>query len=168
MAEQVHEKSLIMALLPASLLGFEEPVLAGWLPVWGALGMFPLLKKDGLGLAYVACLVLWLAVAPAPYALATWSDGKSKPRAGTRDVLENWKMANGDARCVVQGCCFGSVLLATCIHGVQCIAAPPDKLPFLYDYSYVSLAFTCIFGAALYSNYRQWLCWGQCERLRRD
>ena len=145
MTVQVHEKSLMIALLPASLLGFEEPVLAGWLPVWSTLGMFPLLKKDGLGLAYVACLVLWLAVAPAPYSLASWGGDK-------------FKMANGHVWCIVQYCCCGSVLLAVSIHSAQCIAAPPDKFPFLYDYSYMSLAFTGVFGAALYSNCRQWLC----------
>ncbi|KAF8552018.1 hypothetical protein OG21DRAFT_206018 [Imleria badia] len=62
---QVHEKSILLPLLPLTLL------LSGALPgdevfAWGALGnvvgvfsMWPLLKKDGLGVQYIAMLLLW-------------------------------------------------------------------------------------------------------------
>ncbi|KAG1739596.1 glycosyltransferase family 57 protein [Suillus lakei] len=62
---QVHEKTILVPLLPLTLL------LSGAAPtddvfLWGALGnnvgvfsMWPLLKKDGLGLQYLAMLLLW-------------------------------------------------------------------------------------------------------------
>ncbi|KAG2368691.1 ALG6, ALG8 glycosyltransferase family-domain-containing protein [Suillus spraguei] len=62
---QVHEKTILVPLLPLTLL------LSGASPtddafLWGALGnnvgvfsMWPLLKKDGLGLQYLAMLLLW-------------------------------------------------------------------------------------------------------------
>lgn len=62
---QVHEKTILVPLLPLTLL------LSGAAPtddvfLWGALGnnvgvfsMWPLLKKDGLGLQYLAMLFLW-------------------------------------------------------------------------------------------------------------
>jgi alpha-1,3-glucosyltransferase len=62
---QVHEKTILIPLLPLTLL------LSGAAPtddvfLWGALGnnvgvfsMWPLLKKDGLGLQYFAMLLLW-------------------------------------------------------------------------------------------------------------
>ncbi|KAG0696080.1 glycosyltransferase family 57 protein [Suillus ampliporus] len=62
---QVHEKTILVPLLPLTLL------LSGAAPTddvfsWGALGnnvgvfsMWPLLKKDGLGVQYVAMLLLW-------------------------------------------------------------------------------------------------------------
>jgi alpha-1,3-glucosyltransferase len=62
---QVHEKTILIPLLPLTLL------LSGAAPtddvfLWGALGnnvgvfsMWPLLKKDGLGLQYLAMLLLW-------------------------------------------------------------------------------------------------------------
>ncbi|DBB04217.1 TPA: hypothetical protein ACH3X1_013248 [Trebouxia sp. C0004] len=67
--QQVHEKSILLALLPVTLLAFDQPVVAAWLPVWAALSMYPLLKKDGLSIAYLACLLLWLAVAIPPSSL---------------------------------------------------------------------------------------------------
>ncbi|KAG2069054.1 hypothetical protein BDR04DRAFT_1078626 [Suillus decipiens] len=62
---QVHEKTILVPLLPLTLL------LSGASPtddafLWGALGnnvgvfsMWPLLKKDGLGLQYLAMLIFW-------------------------------------------------------------------------------------------------------------
>lgn len=62
---QVHEKTILIPLLPLTLL------LSGAAPtddvfLWGALGnnvgvfsMWPLIKKDGLGLQYLAMLLLW-------------------------------------------------------------------------------------------------------------
>ncbi|KAG6379392.1 glycosyltransferase family 57 protein [Boletus reticuloceps] len=62
---QVHEKSILLPLLPLTLL------LSGASPseevfAWGTLGntvgvfsMWPLLKKDGLGIQYVAMLLFW-------------------------------------------------------------------------------------------------------------
>ena len=70
---QVHEKSILLALLPVTLLVLDQPVVAAWLPFWSTLGMYPLLRKDGLSIAYLGCLLLWLAVAtpPATVQLAT-------------------------------------------------------------------------------------------------
>ncbi|KAH7885017.1 ALG6, ALG8 glycosyltransferase family-domain-containing protein [Phlebopus sp. FC_14] len=62
---QVHEKTILLPLLPLTLL------LSGTTPgeevfAWGVLGnivgvfsMWPLLKKDGLGVQYIAMLLLW-------------------------------------------------------------------------------------------------------------
>ncbi|KAG8214902.1 ALG6, ALG8 glycosyltransferase family-domain-containing protein [Butyriboletus roseoflavus] len=62
---QVHEKTILLPLLPLTLL------LSGAIPgeevfAWGAFGnivgvfsMWPLLKKDGLGVQYLAMLLLW-------------------------------------------------------------------------------------------------------------
>ncbi|KAG9308454.1 glycosyltransferase family 57 protein [Chiua virens] len=62
---QVHEKTILLPLLPLTLL------LSGAMPgeevfAWGALGnvvgvfsMWPLLKKDGLGVQYIAMLLFW-------------------------------------------------------------------------------------------------------------
>ncbi|KAF9233237.1 glycosyltransferase family 57 protein [Melanogaster broomeanus] len=62
---QVHEKTILLPLLPLTLL------LSGVTPgdevfSWGALGnvvgvfsMWPLLKKDGLGVQYISMLIVW-------------------------------------------------------------------------------------------------------------
>lgn len=60
---QVHEKSVLLPLLPATLLGIEAGPASRWLPPLAAFSMFPLLKRDGLVAAYAAALLLWAAFA---------------------------------------------------------------------------------------------------------
>ena len=50
-------------LMPVMLLGPDLPVTSRWLPAVAAFSMYPLLKKDGLALAYAALLMLWVALA---------------------------------------------------------------------------------------------------------
>lgn len=57
---QVHEKSLLLALVPASLLLPFEPLLIGWFQIIGVWTMFPLLVKDGLRIPYFAVCVLYM------------------------------------------------------------------------------------------------------------
>jgi hypothetical protein len=56
---QVHEKSILLPLMPLSLLATAEPLLLAWLPAVATFSMYPLLKKDGLLLCYIALLLLW-------------------------------------------------------------------------------------------------------------
>ena len=69
---QVHEKSVLLVLLPVTLLAGYEPELAYWLPLVASFSMYPLLKKDGLCLAYAAVLLLWLTLWP------VWQDSLIK------------------------------------------------------------------------------------------
>jgi len=62
---QVHEKTILVPLLPMTLLLSGTP-MDNAAYAWGALvnnvavfSMWPLLKKDGLGLQYIATLLLW-------------------------------------------------------------------------------------------------------------
>ncbi|EKM79278.1 hypothetical protein AGABI1DRAFT_74153 [Agaricus bisporus var. burnettii JB137-S8] len=62
---QVHEKTILVPLLPMTLLLSGAPVDSS-VYAWGVLvnnigvfSMWPLLKKDGLGFQYIALLILW-------------------------------------------------------------------------------------------------------------
>lgn len=55
---------MLLVLLPVSLLADHEPEAAYWLPIVASLSMYPLLKKDGLCLAYAAILLAWLNLWP--------------------------------------------------------------------------------------------------------
>jgi alpha-1,3-glucosyltransferase len=59
---QVHEKSLLLAMVPALLLLDDEPLLVGWFQLFGAHTMFPLLVRDGLRVPYFATCALFVAV----------------------------------------------------------------------------------------------------------
>ncbi|KAI9319619.1 glycosyl transferase [Dichotomocladium elegans] len=56
---QVHEKSILLPLLPATLMLQEEPVAVQVFNNVAMFSMFPLLKREHLTLAYVCVTVLW-------------------------------------------------------------------------------------------------------------
>jgi alpha-1,3-glucosyltransferase len=64
---QVHEKSILLPLLPASLLFFsndaEERKWTVWINIISTTSLWPLLKKDGLALQYFIYLPFWLYLA---------------------------------------------------------------------------------------------------------
>ena len=166
---QVHEKSIMLALLPVTLLAFEEPVVAAWLPVWATVSMYPLLLKDGLSTAYVACLLLWSAVAPhivliptsIPQATgrsnrlsASDSQGSAEP-AATGGLQRTIRTKILGQQCLHYLSLF-SLMPAVCIHTAQIVIKPPAKFLHIYDAAFVTLAFTHIVSSAAYLNIKQW------------
>lgn len=159
---QVHEKSILLPLLPVSLLAFEEPVVAAWLPVWATVSMYPLLKKDGLSVAYLASLILWFAVAPGIVAKSTntHTAGRSSNHIATDDVgVEGGLQSSTQGTLSGQRCLHYlsllSVLPAACIHAAQFAVEPPARYLHLYDAAYVTLAFVHIAATIVYLNVRQ-------------
>lgn len=59
---QVHEKSLLLTLVPALLLFPLAPMMLTWFQVVGTFTMFPLLLKDGLMVPYFICIFLFIVV----------------------------------------------------------------------------------------------------------
>nr|POE83406.1 putative dolichyl pyrophosphate man9glcnac2 alpha-1,3-glucosyltransferase [Quercus suber] len=59
---QVHEKSILLPLLPASLLALEEPFLLKWITLYALFSMFPLLCRDKLILPYIAVSALFVLI----------------------------------------------------------------------------------------------------------
>lgn len=159
---QVHEKSILLTLLPVTLLAFEEPVVAAWLPVWATISMYPLLKKDGLSAAYVACLLLWFAVASGVDYIATKAHANSSSdQVSTRNTgnAPGGKQSKTMSKMSGQKCLHYlsllSVFPAVCIHVAQIAVKPPMRLLHLYDAAFVSLAFIHVAAVFVYLNVRQ-------------
>eukprot|EP00003_Mantamonas_plastica_P029389 TRINITY_DN6947_c0_g2_i1.p1 TRINITY_DN6947_c0_g2~~TRINITY_DN6947_c0_g2_i1.p1 ORF type:complete len:187 (+),score=41.43 TRINITY_DN6947_c0_g2_i1:174-734(+) len=55
---QVHEKSFLLVIVPLSLLCGDHPMLVCFYSIVAAFSMFPLLERDGLGLPYLAMMML--------------------------------------------------------------------------------------------------------------
>jgi alpha-1,3-glucosyltransferase len=55
-AFQVHEKSVLMPLLPVTLLASRHPVFATWFSTIACFSMFPLLERDGLSVVYAVAI----------------------------------------------------------------------------------------------------------------
>lgn len=144
---QVHEKSVLLPLLPITMLSLEEPALAAWLPAIGATSMFPLLLKDGLPIAYLGTLLLWAAL--------VWpSDGGALPPTSQRGW---WWLAGASCAAVVA------------VHAAHAFVPAPPRYPFLYDALYSAIGFGNVALAAVYTNVKQWQLGGvvAMERKRR-
>ncbi|KAF8631066.1 hypothetical protein AX15_002670 [Amanita polypyramis BW_CC] len=110
---QVHEKTILVPLLPMTMLLSGAPIDSPAY-MWGALvnnvavfSMWPLLKRDGLGLQYIATLVLWNRLIG--YNPLSWS-----PKSATR--------------------LFSLAIYATAIalHVLELVIAPPRRYPDLF------------------------------------
>lgn len=56
---QVHEKSILLPLLPVTLVLLEEPIAATIFMNVAMFSMFPLLKREGLALPYFITTAMW-------------------------------------------------------------------------------------------------------------
>jgi len=127
---QVHEKSVLLPLLPVAALAAHEPRLAQWFACAAPFSMFPLLKRDGLQVAYWGCLAGFLALL---------GGGTAWRGAGT------WRVAAGLSAA-------GGLLL----HALEALIEPPARLPYLFNLAFTSYAFAHFAAFALYTNWRQW------------
>lgn len=59
---QVHEKHILLPLLPASMLAHRQPALFGWLATASCFSLYPLLKRDGQAVQYAVLQVGYLAL----------------------------------------------------------------------------------------------------------
>ena len=162
---QVHEKAVLLLLLPVTLLADAEPLLAAVLPPVAAFSMWPLLSRDGLQLAYAATLILFAALLP-----AATSDSENS-------LTEDDAMRSRFAEAKVQTCpanastaqptrglpslakpvLFGSLLGAVFIHAAQVLVLPPVRYPFLWDALFTAYAFLHLTLAFLILTWRQFV-----------
>ena len=146
---QVHEKSILLPLLPLSMLfGGEQPQLLCWIYSMATFSMLPLLKKDGLALATAAAVAacnaaIELAAAPAA------AGGKGR-RGG--------KSSNGALRTAGWWQRIGLMMSLTGCAAIVAAAAalpPPAHLPFLYDALVVTWSFVHFAALFVYTNFLQ-------------
>lgn len=169
---QVHEKAILLPLLPVTLLADAEPFLAAVLPPIAAFSMWPLLSRDGLHLAYLAALVLLATIVPAPAGTsslltpkhtgttvrtaASGSLPSSPARANsprTRDLCER----------LLSYALLCSFLGAVLLHAVQLVMPPLQRYPYLLDAMFTMYAFLHLAPATLYLNWRQWVLPGHVK-----
>lgn len=131
---QVHEKSLLLALVPAVFFvqgGLpSDRLLMGWFQVFGCFTMFPLLQRDGLVTAYVACNLLFIGTV-----LLTSESDKRSDRG-----LQTWGFMTPIDRLKVVFVATSSAG-AIVLHAMQAVLPPPQKYPHLYP------ALISMFGA---------------------
>lgn len=134
---QVHEKHILLPLLPASgLLATEAPLLLGWASALSLFSMFPLLQRDGLGLAYAAHLSLLAALTVAGRALARPDDTPPPSKTGA-NRLEACLRAR--ARALPPAVAFSALGMGL-LHAAAMLIRPPDRYPDLWPYLFCTYA----------------------------
>ncbi|TPX58459.1 hypothetical protein PhCBS80983_g03146 [Powellomyces hirtus] len=129
-AFQVHEKSILLPLLPATLLILDAPFASAFFNTVAMYSLFPLLRRDVLVLPYVVLTVLWMAVSA-----FTWSRVAAPVKLFAMITY--------------------STMLA--LHILEATVPPPANLPDIYVMANVLLS-TGLFSLLLvYFNYRQWV-----------
>jgi alpha-1,3-glucosyltransferase len=140
--------------MPVMLLAPEQPVLSRWLPPVACFSMYPLLKKDGLTLAYIAMMMLWGAVCwpeddkeEEKMEQAKAIDAKAKPTKahGSRQSKQR-QGANG----LLMLTLGASAVLAVVLHTAGWTLEPPKPYPYIFDAMITSLSFVHILGMAIY------------------
>ncbi|CAH9067209.1 unnamed protein product [Cuscuta europaea] len=132
---QVHEKSILLPLLPASILALEEPFIFRWLTTFAMLSIFPLLRRDKLVLPYAALYSLFIILYYAP-------------GVKLRKIKLNIFFTT-----------LRSLLLASSLilHAVYLMVTPPKCYPFLFEAIIMLLCFSQFIFIFVYSNTRQYM-----------
>lgn len=139
---QVHEKSILLPLLPITALAASEPILALYLPLVACLSMWPLLHRDGVIACYIAMPLFYL-LAMIPTAHSLFLDQK-------------WGVSLSRAKSIHM--MIGGSVVVSCflLHLVRCLVNPPDHLPWIHDRAFISFSFAIFAASGFYLNWRQW------------
>ncbi|KAL0013247.1 hypothetical protein SO802_000316 [Lithocarpus litseifolius] len=132
---QVHEKSILLPLLPASLLALEEPFLLKWITLYALFSVFPLLCRDKLILPYIAVSALFVLIYYVP--------------SGRQDRKETHSFNSFFTTCLV--------LCSVVLHIIYVTMHPPHRYPFLFDAMIMLLCFSQFMLLAFYTNAKQWM-----------
>ena len=164
---QVHEKHILLPLLPAALLAPRQPTLFAWFATTAAFSLYPLLERDGQALPYAVCqlgfLALTLALEPAaPPTSPADPEGKAATAAATAAMspppLEGrnpTKPATAampppplrlpwPVRAAMGLSLTGMVLL----HVLKALVTPPTRYPDIHTVAFA--AYSCVHFVAAY------------------
>uniref|UniRef100_A0A182WG93 dolichyl-P-Glc:Man9GlcNAc2-PP-dolichol alpha-1,3-glucosyltransferase n=1 Tax=Anopheles minimus TaxID=112268 RepID=A0A182WG93_9DIPT len=150
---QVHEKSILLATLPAILLLPLEPLFSCWFLQVATFSMMPLLHKDGLTGAFVGLTIINLMLIRAANE-QTQGSQKSFDVLHLRGFLPK-ETANKSAGSALVALFYLSLLGQMVLLVAFLYLSPPTHLPFLYPL--LISAYSCGHFVVfyLYFNYRQ-------------
>lgn len=136
--DTVHEKSILLPLLPASLLALEEPSIFQWLIQFALLSMFPLLCRDKLVIPYAALYGIFILLYNAP----GWK----------QDARERSSTSTAKSLLVAV-----ITMISFLLHVIYLTISPPRRYPFLFEAIIMLLCFSQFIAVAVYTNKKQWM-----------
>ncbi|TYZ65358.1 hypothetical protein PybrP1_012682 [[Pythium] brassicae (nom. inval.)] len=151
---QVHEKTILIPLLPLSLLFAYNSLLAGWFSFIATFSMFFLLKKDELMLQYAVLQALLLSVGVLPF-LAN----KSYLHVAGVAAPPGYR-ADGSPHVLFRACVLLSLTGTVVAHLTQVLITPPTRYPHIHDYVFAAYSCGHFLLALGYCTYWQWTAGG--------
>lgn len=131
---QVHEKSLLLASVPAAMLVTIEPLFVVWFQSLSLFTMYPLLQKDDLSAPYFAgfglCVIAALLLAVLPHKDATLDSGSRRLLPEGSPKAQQWAL---HIFLLVSFC--GMIVLHALEYALPTLWAPryPDLYPALFS-----------------------------------
>lgn len=157
----MHEKSILLPLLPLTALAAASPLTASWLPLVASFSMFPLLIRDGAALPYMALCALYIVLIW-PSAVQQAREGIERleaahPKGRRRWLVRAWvrlvRALLRAANVLLVGSCAGMVAL----HAARELVPPPERYAWLYDRAFISYAFVHFAAAFVFAQIGQWV-----------
>lgn len=139
----VHEKSILMPFLSATLLALKIPNHFNHLTYYALFSMFPLLCRDKLLLPYITLSFLFTVIYHSP---------------GNHITMQKTK-ASSSSFTTFPGYVFlrrTHFFISLVLHVIYLTIQPPQKYPFLFEALIMILCFSYFVMFALYTNYTQW------------
>lgn len=146
---QVHEKSILLPLLPISVLYIYTPLLAAWFSIVSAFSMFFLLQKDGVLIPYIVLQVSFFLLAVVPAMKSGAVDATR--RAPGHDL-------DGRPSRFLQVYTIVSTVAAIGIHLAHATITAPQRYPHIFDYVFATLSCLHFALALAYCTFWQWTC----------
>ncbi|KAE8722586.1 putative dolichyl pyrophosphate Man9GlcNAc2 alpha-1,3-glucosyltransferase [Hibiscus syriacus] len=152
---QVHEKSILLPLLPLALLALEERRSLLWLTHFAMFSMLPLLHRDKLILPYMAIYTLFILVYFAP-------DGPGARCNGSKTLDHSPKKTRRGMEFIsfIAFHPFVMGFLGLCsliLHVIYLTMHPPNRYPFLFEAVIMLICFSQFVLFTLYFNSKQWM-----------
>ncbi|XP_050228341.1 probable dolichyl pyrophosphate Man9GlcNAc2 alpha-1,3-glucosyltransferase [Mercurialis annua] len=146
---QVHEKSILLPLLAASLLAMELHGTFELLMHYALFSMFPLLCRDNLIVPYIALYALFFLLYFAP---------------NKRRVATICSAIPTSVSIMLTVLYLSSLIL----HIIYLTVHPPEKYPFLFEAMIMLLCFTHFVVFVFYTNIKQWMLSRQFTSKEKD
>lgn len=147
---QVHEKSILLAALPACLLLSDLPLMVIWFLQASTFSMVPLFLKDGLLLPYVVTSLAFLFFSI--YLLSALEHcSEEELRLGAYHKLF-FCLPKPDLACIVRWKFYISMAAMAGLSIASVVVVPPPHLPDLFPVLVSTTAFLHFFGTFIYFN----------------
>ncbi|OQR88914.1 dolichyl pyrophosphate Man9GlcNAc2 alpha-1,3-glucosyltransferase, partial [Thraustotheca clavata] len=145
---QVHEKSILLPLLPMAFLMSEASLLSSWFAVLSTFSMYFLLEKDGLLLPYIVGMVGYVCFGIYPYLMSS--------RLHQTNVTATGVNSDGSTQLWQRLFVMISLLGMLALHIAKATVPPPAKYPHIHMYLFAMYSCVQFLLTLVYTTYWQW------------